>query len=95
MTFVIFHVADDIELWNSVDGAVDTLKQYIKRHRLPYPVLPEPLDAVSASVGERVGAQEEGDDGKHESSPEEQHDMYVGMFRTALEMIEENRQNDK
>lgn len=73
--------ADDIELWTSVDGALDALMEYINCRRLPYPELP--LTSESSSAVATAGSADGGG--------QDTHDIYVGMYRTAIEMIEEER----
>ncbi len=69
-----FYPVEDIELWNSVDGAIEALQTYIDQNQLSIPTLPTVLSTSSTDLGPSTNA-----------------NMYVGMFKTALEMIEEMR----
>lgn len=76
---------DDIELWDSVDGSLLSLRDFIKNRNLNYPKLPE-VDA-SIPVGD---ASSSSDKATSEANPSVE-SMYVGMYRTALEMIDAER----
>ena len=78
-----FPPTDDIELWESVEGALDALSAFIEDHSLPYPALPETGTAAPSASSKDGNADDDMPGGGHE--------MYVGMYKTALEMIEDER----
>jgi hypothetical protein len=62
---------------------MDALVFYMEEHHTPYPPLPPPL-------GEGEAAKDD-----ESITPAQAHDMYVGMFRTALEMIAAEEEENK